>query len=709
MAADARSGFWLPTHPRWADLPRPCPAIGDTRQGLCLPGAQALAGVGGFPEFVEPVLPSVGSSSRKTIINPLEGSIRMDELLANAGWMRPLARSLVRDPADAEDIVQDTWLEALRRPPRDPAAAEGWLGRVLRNFALRRYRAEGRRRAREVRAARQEPQEGAPDALLEKLEMHRLVAAEVVALGEPYRSTVLLRFFEERSAADIARIQGVPLDTVKTRLRRALAELRERLDRRHGGGGRAWRLALFPLAGLAALPAAAEAAASVGAAGAGTGAGVGAGAGGAGAGTCAVPASLGWTMLGSGGLIMSQKVFVAGVVAVVVVAGAAGFGIGRKGGSVDEETVERFGLVSRKDHEALRARCEKAETALARARSDAQTAVAGKKSLGAKVAALEEQAMAGAETEAGKAEHEGPPPPISFGPMADLEAIRKADWKDMAQAVAAMQALFDEFGERIEVPKTVSPDWQSKVEDQKLKLMALAGKVFGQVPTNATGNGELTHPLILSNLMAGLVENAGQPFTPEQRADIASLGEDYEAEYARLQKEYGEDTPKLERVLDELELKRTTMNAVEDILTPEQRDATGPAQLRDRIGFDLLSPLLMAEMSAQHRSVESAEAMRAALPKMATEMYGLDAAQAVAAAPLFDAWLREVEPVLGPPSPDQTGFGVGLTGSTALTTGRAQLKLIQGLLQLPGLSDASRTALLTGGVWFVPQPKRFGG
>ena len=640
-------------------------------------------------------------------MDPMEGLIRLDELQSHAGWMRTLARSLVRDPADAEDIVQDTWLEALRRPPRDPAAVEGWLARVLRNFARRRYRAEGRRRARDVRAARQEPQEDAPDALLEKLEMHRLVAAEVAALGEPYRSTVLLRFFEERSAADIARIQGVPLDTVKTRLRRALAELRERLDRRHGGGGRAWRLALFPLAGLAALPASAEAAASLGAAASVGAAGAGTG---AGAGTCAVPASLGWTILGNGGLIMSQKVFVAGAVAAALVASAAGFGIGRVGGSMDTETaIERFGLVSPKDHEALRARCKKAETALARAQSDAEKAVAGKKSLAAKVAALEEEAKDGTGTEAGKAEDKGPPPPISFGPVADLEAVRKADWKDLAQAAAAMQGLFVEFGERIKEPKTLSPDWQSKVEEQNEKLMALAGKVFGEVPTNATGNGEFTHPLILSNVMAGLVENAGHPFSQEQRADIASLGEDYEAEYAWLQKEYGEDTPKLEKVLDEIELKRTTMNAVQDILTPEQREATGPAQLRDRIGFDLLSPLLMAEMSAQQRPVESAEAMRAALPEMATDMYGLDAAQAEAAVSLFDAWLREVEPVLGPPSPDQTGFGAGVTGSTALTTGRAQLKLIQGLLQLPGLSDSSRTALLTGGVWLVPQPKRFGG
>jgi RNA polymerase sigma-70 factor (ECF subfamily) len=631
----------------------------------------------------------------------MERSTRLDELLSHAGWMRALARSLVRDPADAEDIVQDTWLEALRRPPRDPAAAEGWLARVLRNFALRGHRTEGRRRAREVRAARREPEEDATHALLEKLEMHRLLAAEVAALGEPYRTTVLLRFFEERSVAEIARIQGVPLDTVKTRLRRGLLELRERLDRRHGGGGRAWRLALLPLAGLAALPGAAQAAASMGAAGGGMGAG---------AGTGAVPASLGWTILGNGGLIMSQKVFVAGAVAAVLVSGATGFGIGRMSGSMDEEAAtERFGLVSPDDHEALRARCKKAETALARAQSDAQEAMEGNESLGAELAAIEEKVQGGTETEAGRAEDEGQAPPIAFGSVADLEAIRNADWKDVAQAVVAMQSLFLEFEERTKEPRTLSPDWQSKVEDQRTKLMALAGKIFGQVPTNATGNGEFTHPLILSNLMAGLVENAGKPFTAEQRADIASLGEEYEAEYARLQKEYGEDTPRLESVLDEIELKRTTMNAMQDLLTPEQRESTGPAQMRDRMGFDLLSPLLMAKMNVQERAVESAEAMRSMLPQMAAELYGLDAAQAEAAAPLFDAWVREVEPVLGPESPDQAGFGVGLTGSTALTTGRAQLKLVQGLLQLPGLSDASRTALLTGSVWLVPQPQRHGG
>jgi hypothetical protein len=206
--------------------------------------------------------------------------------------------------------------------------------------------------------------------------------------------------------------------------------------------------------------------------------------------------------------------------------------------------------------------------------------------------------------------------------------------------------------------------------------------------------------------MAGLVENAGHPFTPEQRADIASLGEDYEAEYARLQKEYGEDTPKLEKVLDEIELKRITMNAVQDLLTPEQREATGPPQLRDRIGFDLLSPLLMAKMSAQERGVESAEADEGG----AAEGGHGDVRPGRRAGGGCGAPLRRLvagggaRP--GTPSPDQTGFGAGLTGSTALShrAGAAQAH--------PGAPPAARPERRLAhraphrGVWLVPQPPR---
>ena len=42
-------------------------------------------------------------------------NVRIDDLLAHAGWVRGLALSLVRDPGAADDLVQETWLAAMRR------------------------------------------------------------------------------------------------------------------------------------------------------------------------------------------------------------------------------------------------------------------------------------------------------------------------------------------------------------------------------------------------------------------------------------------------------------------------------------------------------------------------------------------------------------------------------------------------------------------
>ena len=67
-------------------------------------------------------------------------------------------------------------------------------------------------------------------------------------LSEPYRSTLLLRFFEQLSAEEIARRTGVPPSTVRNRTKRALDSLRERFDREHAGDRRAWALQLLPIA-----------------------------------------------------------------------------------------------------------------------------------------------------------------------------------------------------------------------------------------------------------------------------------------------------------------------------------------------------------------------------------------------------------------------------------------------------------------------------
>jgi RNA polymerase sigma factor (sigma-70 family) len=176
-----------------------------------------------------------------------------ERLLEHAAWARRLARELVTDAAAADDVLQDAWLAASRTPPPADRPARPWLGKVLRNFARQRARSEGRRAQRESASARAERLPG-PDELAERLDSQRALTEELAQLAEPFRSTVLLRFFEDLEPSEIARRQGLPAGTVRWRLKRGLDELRERLDRRFGDRRR-WGLLLVPLARMAAPPA----------------------------------------------------------------------------------------------------------------------------------------------------------------------------------------------------------------------------------------------------------------------------------------------------------------------------------------------------------------------------------------------------------------------------------------------------------------------
>lgn len=169
----------------------------------------------------------------------------LERLLSHAEWLRALARRLVRDAATAEDLVQDTWIAALKSPPDPGRPVRPWLAGVARRLARMRARTEGRRTRRQTVAARRDELPSTAE-LIEGVDTQRRLAEVVLELSEPYRTTVLLRYFHDLSAAEISRRQGVPAGTVRWRLKRGLDELRERLDRRWGGR-RSWCLAFTVL------------------------------------------------------------------------------------------------------------------------------------------------------------------------------------------------------------------------------------------------------------------------------------------------------------------------------------------------------------------------------------------------------------------------------------------------------------------------------
>lgn len=174
------------------------------------------------------------------------GTIPVHTLLEHHDFVRRLARSLVRDEALADDLAQDAWLAALENPPREATSLRGWFASVLKSRVANRRRSEERRVGREAAVARAD--EDAADAQrVERLETGQSVVAAVLALEEPYRSVILLAYFEGLQPAEIARRRGVPAGTVRSQLSRGHALLREKLDRKFGER-RAWLAALAPLA-----------------------------------------------------------------------------------------------------------------------------------------------------------------------------------------------------------------------------------------------------------------------------------------------------------------------------------------------------------------------------------------------------------------------------------------------------------------------------
>ena len=173
---------------------------------------------------------------------------RIEELLREADWVRALARRLVANEAEAEDVVQDAWVAALRRPPRAETPARAWLAAVVRNAAASRARRRSNERAREEAVHEAERVTPAPDEDLRKLETQEQLLRLVRGLDEGERQVVQLTCLEGWTSARVGRELGIAEGTVRWRLKRALERLRGRLDAEYGGDRSAWMAALAPLA-----------------------------------------------------------------------------------------------------------------------------------------------------------------------------------------------------------------------------------------------------------------------------------------------------------------------------------------------------------------------------------------------------------------------------------------------------------------------------
>jgi len=143
-----------------------------------------------------------------------------------------IAWHMLRDRAVAEELAQDVFLSLHQHLAEleSPEHIQFWLRRVTSNRALDVVRRRQRRPMVSLENA-PEPVALTPtgDPLLGTA-LKKLVAA----LPEKSRAIVVLRYQEDLDPAEIARVLGIPVGTVKSQLQRALALLREKLSRSLG-------------------------------------------------------------------------------------------------------------------------------------------------------------------------------------------------------------------------------------------------------------------------------------------------------------------------------------------------------------------------------------------------------------------------------------------------------------------------------------------
>jgi RNA polymerase sigma-70 factor (ECF subfamily) len=145
------------------------------------------------------------------------------------------AYMITSSAAEAEDAAQDGFMKAYRALAGFRAGADPrpWLLRIVANEARNRVRSSGRRHGLELRLADDfRPGDAAPspEAAAVASEDHQRLLALVNALSEEDRLVVSSRYFLELSSEETAAALGIPEGTVKSRLSRALARLRTRMD-----------------------------------------------------------------------------------------------------------------------------------------------------------------------------------------------------------------------------------------------------------------------------------------------------------------------------------------------------------------------------------------------------------------------------------------------------------------------------------------------
>ncbi|MEZ6019060.1 MAG: sigma-70 family RNA polymerase sigma factor [Planctomycetota bacterium] len=182
--------------------------------------------------------------------------VQLESLLAYEPFVRRVLRQMMVGEDQVSDLVQETWLRALNRPPQEGRPVRAWLATVARNLARDLHRNRHRSVRREQEVAREECDDSLQRAQ-DRLELQQHLVQAVLGLEEPLKQVMLLSFYEELTSAQVATRLGLSESSVRRARKQALERLRGNLDESVDGGRGAWMAIgmpwVLPKAGAAKL------------------------------------------------------------------------------------------------------------------------------------------------------------------------------------------------------------------------------------------------------------------------------------------------------------------------------------------------------------------------------------------------------------------------------------------------------------------------
>ncbi len=405
--------------------------------------------------------------------------------------------------------------------------------------------------------------------MVARAEMLRNVVDAVLSLDEPNRSTVLLRFYEDLPPREIAARQEVGVETVRGRLKRAVKQLRAKLDRWHPEGRAGWAPLLAGLCGLevpAELLAAGSGSATTTAAAAET----------------TTTTATAMPMLAGAFSVAAAFLVGAGLAGALtwqtvgrttddppaIQAGSLPGGLGLGGADAHGRGEGSEGRPA-----VLRGRIPTAEALSA--------LEAENEALRARARALEQERSTLAPARN--------PHAFRFALPENAPTFDGAAWAELAGHVLAMKDLMAALKAAVEAGEKLPPPILRELRAHNTPLAHLAVRLGPELETD-NPNQAYTHPAVVANLVRAALILQGEPLSREQEISLSALGEAWALELERVRSKYTEATPKLARLVAEAEAKLRFLAALKGSLSYPQHDALYRPETEGIVQLDLLAP-----------------------------------------------------------------------------------------------------------------------